>query len=226
MITYYGIALYVGTLNILFLLFYDKDFQKKCFLTENHITLLIATLYVTTLWGARIVHDMIHGFSYSLFLEGGLSVLGGLTGALLGLTAVSLYKKLILVNVIAFFSPYIPLLHAYGRVGCYATGCCDGCFMLFPLQIIVSIYYSFTFLFLYYFRLKIKNVWLALVYIASVLCERLFFDWFRNDRIEIYYGLSHYQIIAAIGLFIIILFMARIKNIFSNKDLNDILRIK
>ena len=75
MITYYGIALYCGTLSILFLLFYDQKFQKKCSLVENDIILLIGTLYVTALCGARIVHDIIHGFSYSLFLEGGFSVL-------------------------------------------------------------------------------------------------------------------------------------------------------
>lgn len=73
-------------------------------------------------WG-RVVKDTEY---FSALMSGGFVYYGGLIGALLCLL---LCKKLFRVDVMKYIQccvPCIPIVHGFGRLGCYGAGCCYG----------------------------------------------------------------------------------------------------
>ena len=60
------------------------------------------------------------------FLFGGMVYYGGLIGFCMGICLFSkrfLFNRL---NILDLFAPFIPLAHAFGRLGCFCEGCCYG----------------------------------------------------------------------------------------------------
>ncbi len=91
-------------------------------------------LIVGALLGARLLFVTTHPehfqdkgwFEWFNIREGGLVWYGGLLGAM---AATSLYvylKKISLWQLADALAPSIPLGHAFGRLGCFLTGCCYG----------------------------------------------------------------------------------------------------
>lgn len=58
--------------------------------------------------------------------EGGLIFYGGVAGALLGLFGMMKVKKIPYWKGLDFLIPYAALTHAFGRIGCFLNGCCEG----------------------------------------------------------------------------------------------------
>lgn len=63
---------------------------------------------------------------YDTYLSGGLVFYGGLAGAFLGAFLCAKYFSVRLRDYFPAFIPVFPLIHAIGRVGCFAVGCCYG----------------------------------------------------------------------------------------------------
>jgi phosphatidylglycerol:prolipoprotein diacylglycerol transferase len=61
-----------------------------------------------------------------LYLTGGLVFYGGLIGAIVGAFLCARYFSLRLWDFFPVLVPVFPLIHAIGRVGCFAVGCCYG----------------------------------------------------------------------------------------------------
>lgn len=61
-----------------------------------------------------------------LYLSGGLVFYGGLAGAVIGAALSARYFSLRLRDYLPVFVPAFPLVHAVGRLGCFAVGCCHG----------------------------------------------------------------------------------------------------
>ncbi len=59
-------------------------------------------------------------------LFGGMVFYGGLLGALAGGAVYCRFAKIDFWLYADIFAPAIPLFHAFGRVGCYLSGCCYG----------------------------------------------------------------------------------------------------
>lgn len=59
-------------------------------------------------------------------LSSGLVAYGGLLGALCAIWLYARRYKLDMKSLFDFFAPLFPLFHAFGRVGCFLTGCCYG----------------------------------------------------------------------------------------------------
>lgn len=111
-----------------------------------------------------------------IVINGGLVFYGGLIGAILG--AIIYLKKfnLPMFRYLDTVLPIIPLFHAFGRIGCYFTGCCHGyeyngdfCVIYtnslaavnnqgyFPVQLIEAVLNFLLFLLLTYLLLKKPN---------------------------------------------------------------------
>ncbi len=60
------------------------------------------------------------------YLSGGLVFYGGLLGAIGGAALSARYFSLRLRDFFPVFIPVFPLVHAVGRLGCFAAGCCYG----------------------------------------------------------------------------------------------------
>ena len=83
--------------------------------------------------GARLLHVASDLGSYHSWYDiiaiwnGGLSILGGLIGAL-AFSSFILYKKHIpILPVYSLAAIYAPLVHGIARIGCFLIGCCYGC---------------------------------------------------------------------------------------------------
>lgn len=61
-----------------------------------------------------------------LYLSGGLVFYGGLIGAVAGAALCARYFSLRISDFFPVYIPVFPLIHAIGRVGCFAVGCCHG----------------------------------------------------------------------------------------------------
>lgn len=70
-----------------------------------------------------IQRDFIGAVSYAF---GGLVFYGGLIGAFLGMLRYCRHFKMQLTPFLDLFAPFIPLVHGFGRIGCFLSGCCYG----------------------------------------------------------------------------------------------------
>lgn len=69
------------------------------------------------------------GINYNVikqYLSGGFVFYGGLFGSILGFYASCRFFSIEVSNVLRYFVPCIPLVHAFGRLGCLIVGCCYG----------------------------------------------------------------------------------------------------
>ncbi|MCR5767590.1 MAG: prolipoprotein diacylglyceryl transferase [Lachnospiraceae bacterium] len=57
---------------------------------------------------------------------GGLVFYGGLIGFALGVIRYSVHFKVDLFDLTDLYSPFLPFAHAFGRIGCFLSGCCYG----------------------------------------------------------------------------------------------------
>lgn len=60
------------------------------------------------------------------FAFGGLVFYGGLIGAVLGMARYCYHFKIPFVPYMDIYAPLIPLIHGFGRIGCFLAGCCYG----------------------------------------------------------------------------------------------------
>lgn len=60
------------------------------------------------------------------YLLGGFVFYGGLAGALLGAKLYSRWSRVPFSRLTRDLVPCLPLVHAFGRVGCFCAGCCYG----------------------------------------------------------------------------------------------------
>ena len=78
-------------------------------------------------------------FAYK-YLSGGFVFYGGLYGALAGLV---LYRRFSrgrsLAELLNLLFPCFPLIHGFGRIGCFCTGCCYGRETASPLGVVFHV---------------------------------------------------------------------------------------
>lgn len=60
------------------------------------------------------------------YLFGGLVFYGGLIGAVIGIYRYCYHFRVSFKAFVNVYAPLIPLIHAFGRVGCFLAGCCYG----------------------------------------------------------------------------------------------------
>lgn len=70
-----------------------------------------------------------------LIPESGFVFYGGLFGVLAALFFVTRKEEDLRQKVLRLTAPAIPLFHAFGRIGCFLSGCCYGKLMRNPVQV-------------------------------------------------------------------------------------------
>lgn len=131
---------------------------------------------------------------------GGYVFYGGLIG---GILAGMLYGKIYKIPPLALadiFAPSIPLIHAFGRVGCFMAGCCFGMpserfgvlfsavggapqgIRLFPIQLVESGINFLVFALLLIYSIKKRPMGSVCgLYISIYAIERFILEYFRYD---------------------------------------------
>ena len=136
-IAMYGLMIVIGLLTGMAIALLRS--KKSNLLTEDvlfascfaGIGLLIGAklLYIITIVPKLIHYHKVFYANPQLFLallEGGFVFYGGLIGALAGYY---LYCKIFKVKpllMLDFIAPSVPIIHAFGRLGCNFAGCCYG----------------------------------------------------------------------------------------------------
>ncbi|MEE1154870.1 MAG: prolipoprotein diacylglyceryl transferase family protein [Acutalibacteraceae bacterium] len=219
---YYGIATLLGILACSITLRFNMKQRKNiefsyCILTAlvgmvgaffmAHIVYAVAQheklFYIIS--NPNALFKSIPAFIYYFSnVFGGMVFYGGLIGFCLGGYLYLKYEKLNIDNYTDVFAPLIPLFHAFGRIGCYLTGCCYGvelqsplpfseCFTdngiihRLPIQLIEAFENLLLFIVLMLILYKFKNFKKgSLIFIYGITYSVLRFinEFFRGDYIE------------------------------------------
>ena len=162
---------------------------------------------------------------------GGLVFYGGLIGALLAYLFYCKWFKVDFGSLINIISPVIPLVHSFGRIGCFLGGCCYGIeyhgkFAVqfpenefveglnacerFPVQLLEAFINLLLFFFLFYFARKIRKPGTILgIYLICYSIIRFSVEFLRGDvERGILFGVSTSQwislLLIPIGIYLII----------------------
>ncbi|NLP35114.1 MAG: prolipoprotein diacylglyceryl transferase [Clostridiales bacterium] len=138
-------------------------------------------------------------------LTGGFVFYGGFIGAAIGFYIYCRQYNLNTIKMLDFFAPIIPIIHSFGRIGCFFAGCCYGInyegllhiifehspvapngIPLFPIQLVESASnLSFGIILLFYAkkteRKPGKVIGLYVIYYAIM---RFTFEFLRGDIIR------------------------------------------
>lgn len=113
---------------------------KKYHIEKTDIVLSTILASIGMIIGAKLIYictvipEVVSSFSYVkthipetlMYMLGGYVFYGGLIGAILGYWFYCRYFQIDFLKVINIISPVIPLVHAFGRIGCFLGGCCYG----------------------------------------------------------------------------------------------------
>ena len=119
----YGLFVALGAILALYLAGRDAE---KIGLRRKDINDLALWLLLGALIGARLLYVVQFGGNPIKVWEGGLVYWGGFIGGIAALGLYSWYRKIEFLKLTDLLIVYVPLAHAFGRVGCYFRGCCYG----------------------------------------------------------------------------------------------------
>lgn len=161
-------------------------------------------LYVISHWKDEFARQP---FMHIFNMRSGLVYYGGLIGASLATILYARRAKLPLWRLADVMAPSIPLGHAFGRVGCFMTGCCFGRptdlpwavhfpkehwtqgIAVHPTQLYESLLNLIFYAFLaWFFRRRKFDGQVFAVYLAGYAVLRAFTETFRGDYTKYYWG--------------------------------------
>lgn len=158
-------------------------------------------------------------------LSNGMVFYGGLFGALLAMTIYIRRYHLDRRLYFDYLVPLFPLFHAFGKIGCFLTGCCHGKYSAccgiafshstsaqngipyFPIQLVCAACNLILFLALLLFERRHHGEGKTLTaYLSIYAIGRFIIEFFRGDTIRgIVLGLSTSQWISLIVLFALVI---------------------
>ena len=214
----YGVMLTVAVLVCSLLLTREA---KRLGLSADIVLDLIFWIVVGGILGARLFYIALNLEFYLedpweiiMLQHGGLAFQGGLLGGILSGLYFIRRHALPLLPTLDLVAPYIALGHAIGRIGCFLNGCGYGKEVpwgiffpshqanMHPTQLYESAGLLVIFLILKRCERSIKYPGQIFVYylmLSSVL--RFTNEFFRADHIELWMGLSIFQIVS-VGILI------------------------
>ncbi len=223
----YGILCSLGiifSLIILYILAKKQKFEFFDFSLVVVITLLSAFVGSKLLFVIVSMESIISIFkTFSFFnaligiMQGGFVFYGGLIGGAVGLLIITKIRKENMFKYSNLFTLVLPLGHAFGRVGCFLSGCCygmkhDGLFSftyssaldistpigvpLLAIQLIeaVCLFTLFIALLVIYYKLPEKRNLITWFYLIAYAIIRFVLEFFRGDKERgLFLGLSTSQ---------------------------------
>lgn len=155
-----------------------------------------------------------------LFPQSGYVFYGGLFGFIFALHIMSKGQAEFRRKLFSLIVPAFPLFHAFGRIGCFLTGCCYGkklsssLFVMnieidrIPVQLIEAMLEAVIFLVLCVVKKKKAEINLLAVYLNTYAILRFCLEFLRGDETRGIFGvLSTSQYIS---LFIVIFYVGKV----------------
>ena len=213
--------------------------SKKCSIDDNETICVLLFAALGVIFGSHLLYaitnipfaikilpqsDSLKKLLQALNLIFGGSVFyGGLFGGLFAAKLYIHFSKLDSKFFMWLLTPYIPLFHFFGRLGCFLSGCCYGIecnigfvynhslieeanhVSRFPIQLVESILNLSLFFILTKLQKNEKaKSHLLEIYLGTYAIIRFTDEFFRGDSIRgIWFGLSTSQIISIIVLLVI-----------------------
>jgi phosphatidylglycerol:prolipoprotein diacylglycerol transferase len=208
----YGLSISVGFLISFFLIYLDKKRRAAYNLSFDFLTNSASVITTGAILGARIWYVFFDTSfpSFSVlellcFSDGGLSLIGGLIGGMLFAWITCRMHSYSIFSLFNFIAPYLCLINAFGRIGCYFSPCCGGMLLSpieIPIQFVSSFHYFcyFIIFFVWRKRLDSSNEPFFFLYPAIIFLERILLDSFRYDHIIWIQGWTKYQAIGFLGI--------------------------
>lgn len=190
---------------------------KLLYIIQNIKTLIYCVINIETCYS-----DIVAMF------QGGFVFYGGLIGALIAIYMYCRRYKLNYFKIVEIIIPSIPIVHAFGRLGCFCAGCCYGIpfdkpigmffnnspvaphnISLFPVQLLEALLNIFLFIALMIFsRKERKSGSILCFYIIGYSIIRFITEFFRFDEIRgIILGIPFSQFISILLFVIAIVFL-------------------
>lgn len=133
----YGTVIFLGLIvGVIIAMFTAKKYN----ISKTDIVLSTILASIGMIIGAKLIYiltvipEVISSFSYVknhvfetlMYMFGGYVFYGGLIGALFGYWFYCKYFQINFSKIVNIISPVIPLVHSFGRIGCFLGGCCYG----------------------------------------------------------------------------------------------------
>ncbi len=238
----YGTVIFIGIIiGVLIALFTSKKYNIE----KTDITLSTILACVGMIVGAKVLYiitiipEIVQNFSFVKthvfetisYAFGGYVFYGGLIGAVFGYWFYCRWFKIDFGSMINIIAPVIPLVHAFGRIGCFMGGCCYGIeyhgrfavhfpenefvselnnVSRFPVQLLESGINFLLFLVLMFFARKVRKKGSILgIYLMCYAGIRFSLEFLRGDvERGILFGVSTSQwislLLLPIGLYLIL----------------------
>jgi phosphatidylglycerol---prolipoprotein diacylglyceryl transferase len=224
----YGLFIAIGL--IIFILLVMRDPRFKRLSLENSFFDSVTVGIFSAIFGGRLLYifsekEPLNSFiDFFAFWQGGLAILGGVIGAIVGLSFFLHYKKIPILPFFDLIAIYAPLLQAISRLGCFYAGCCYGvtchntwaviytdenCYAPLNIYIHPTQLYSaailfalFLLLFFYVRHKKMYHGFIVNLYIFCIAAERFLVDFWRDHRCMVTTYFSYNQYVA-VGLILV-----------------------
>lgn len=176
--------------------------KKIQILIVSAIGMLVGSRIVFVL---TILPSITSEFSFGRLLaavvNGGFVFYGGLLGTLLALYLYGKIRRLGLDELFNAITPCFPLFHAFGRIGCFMSGCCygipcdfgfamaaDPSVIRFPVQLAESLCCVIIFFTLLIIEKRFTKIKLLYVYLISYAVVRFSLEFLRGDTVRGIWG--------------------------------------
>ena len=208
----YGLTIVIGAIVGFFVII--KCFSRYYNIPKDDILYALCYGAVGVMLGAKLLYlatnikllinaDNVLQTLKDMF-TGGFVFYGGLIGGILGVFIYSKQFKLSFKELILLLVPAIPLIHAFGRIGCLCAGCCYGIeyhgvfnivfhnslfapnnVPLFPVQIVESICNLIIFFVLFITYKKYIGTYKTIgIYLGLYSITRFVLGFFRGDLVR------------------------------------------
>lgn len=244
----YGLLIMLGIViaNLIALLYVMRKYEND---SLEDFLILEAYTFLGAFAGAKILYliisckiiswsKMLDIAYFSSIMQSGFVFYGGLIGGIIGL---SLGGKIHGMDVRAYLEHYvflIPLIHCFGRIGCYEAGCCYGIpysgwgsvifpensfapagISLLPVQLIEAAFLMMLAAVILFLQICIHWKYTTEVYLISYGIMRFVLEFFRFDQERGRWGI--FSVSQVISLFLVvgsILAFEKHKNILLNES--------
>jgi phosphatidylglycerol:prolipoprotein diacylglycerol transferase len=142
----YGLMIGIGVIMAMWLV--ERNAKKEGI---NHVKILdvILVAFISSIVGGRLIRVFLDWGDYTSDLlkifkiwEGGFDFYGGLILAVpIGIWYLQ-KNKLPVLKTVDLVMAYVPLAHAFGRIGCFLEGCCHGTLTTVPWAVNFPKWYS------------------------------------------------------------------------------------
>ena len=233
----YGTAIAIGLISYILLLHRDKRVGQ--YINHESVDTILFTVIIASAIGGKLL-DSINALleynvitwthMYTAILSGGFSILGSVIAGFISGIYQAYRLQLPIIKTADLFTLYLPIVHAFGRLGCFLAGCCYGnvtnCpvhivytnldsyaplgIPLHPVQLYAVAWHMISFIILYsmYRYIQASSGIIVGSYICSFALARGILELLRADYTPTVYGLSSAQwitcFLVCIGLLIII----------------------